>query len=97
DDNTAYVQHLFLLDFENPNRPISLSLGAETSNVESVAGSLDGSLLYVLVNDALKIIERDNWTAPISVEVGDAHGSQNPVIARRVFATESGVVMADGG
>jgi hypothetical protein len=97
DDNTDFTQRLFLLDFENPNRPISLSFAAERSNIESVAWSFDSSLLYVLVNDSLRIIERDNWTAEITVDVGDAHSSQNPVLSRRVFATESGVVMADGG
>src|SRR5262245_25182826 len=30
DENSGFVQHLFLLDLENPNRPISLSFGAET-------------------------------------------------------------------
>lgn len=98
DESTGFTQRLFILDLLNGGFPESISLVAnEATFIQSVAWSLDGSLLYVLVNNTVKIIERDNWTNQATVELGDGNRSQAPVIGRQVFATENGFVVADTG
>lgn len=94
-ETSTFTQALFVLDLQNPAHPVSINLGADETSIESVAWSLDNTRLYVLANDALNIIERAGWTVQTTVDVGSPHLSQSPVISRRIFASETGVVLAD--
>lgn len=92
---SVFTQELFILDLQNPDQPIAIDLDASESHIESVAWSLDNTRLYVLANNAVHIVERADWTVEKTVDVGGPHQSQAPVISRRIFASDTGVVLVD--
>jgi hypothetical protein len=103
-ENTAYTDSLFLLDLQNGSVPQALELKAAANYaVGSVAWSPDGAFLYIVIlafnpgNDtsawALEILERDDWTRQLHIDLN----APDYAMARRIFATETGVVVWDRG
>ncbi|MEZ4672091.1 MAG: hypothetical protein R3E39_29650 [Anaerolineae bacterium] len=92
---SRFTQALFVLDLHDPKSSVSINLGTDETTIESVAWSLDNTRLYVLANHTLNILARDDWALQTSVDVGGPHPSQAPVISRRIFASDAGVVLVD--
>lgn len=98
DENTSFTQRLFILDLAKRTFPASLNLGINAPYIiESLTWSLDGNLLYVLVQADnqwfLAIIERETWELQSTVNLA----SLDRVKSRRIYATENGLIMLDRG